>query len=125
MATSMTRQIVVNQEIAICSKYSNIIICEWFNNNRQIIVVSTEIKINENTSQIITSSCEQCNIQCDVCKSVQKKVIVASRVEVVKQIVLEQIQTDTDGNINFINKMFEITDDGSHVRRKSFAIARA
>ena len=50
MATSMTRQIVVNQEIAICSKYSNIIICEWFNNNRQIIVVSTEIKIDENTS---------------------------------------------------------------------------
>ena len=46
----MTRQIVVNQEIAICSKYSNIIICEWFNNNRQIIVVSTEIKIDENTS---------------------------------------------------------------------------
>src|SRR3990167_6526474 len=70
VATSMTRQIVVNQEIAICSKHSNIIICEWFNNNRQIIVVSTEIKIDENTSQIITSSCEQCNIQCDVCKSV-------------------------------------------------------
>src|SRR3990167_3461391 len=168
MATSMTRQIVVNQEIAICSKHSNIIICEWFNNNRQIIVVSTEIKIDENTSQIVTSSCEQCNIQCDVCKSVQNKMIVASRVEVVKQIVLEQIQTDTDGNVNytikinkiavttknitdikkiaqkvinkrsdsrsnrfndirndFIDKMFEITDDGSHVRRKSFAIARA
>src|SRR3990167_7549664 len=68
------------------------------------IIFTTEIKINENTSQIITSSCEQCNIQCDVCKSVQNKMIVASRVEVVKQIVLEQIQTDTDGNVNFTIK---------------------
>ena len=59
MATSMTRQIVVNQEIAICSKHSNIIICEWFNNNRQNHCFP-EIKIDENTSSIFTSSCKQC-----------------------------------------------------------------
>src|SRR3990167_1992651 len=125
MATSMTRQIVVNQEIAICSKYSNIIICEWFNNNRQIIVVNNTItsKKTSNNSRISQNTIKINKI------AVTTKNVVNIKIKKIAQKIINK-RSDSRSNRfndirnNFINKMFEITDDGSHVRRKRFAIAR-